>query len=79
MARFLVYILYGLAVCFLIAAVLEARGALDAFSKAKPSAAPTWFELLFPNPTLLFQIAVLAALGEALRLCLRMTGRQAAE
>ena len=69
MARFLVYILYGLALCFVIRALLEAQHALAAFSRAPAGSAevPNWFELLLPNPTLLFEIAVLAALAEALR------------
>ena len=80
MARVLIYFLYGLAACFFVRAVLQARAALERYFAAPPdTGGPTWFDLLLPNPTLLFEIAALAALAEVLRLCLRMNGTRSSE
>ncbi len=81
MTRLVPWLLYGLAVCFLFGMAFDVKHALDASYAASlrnasgPPSEGDLFKLLTPA---LFQVAVLVALAEVLRLCIRIGGDERA-
>lgn len=69
MTRFLVYVLNGLPVCFVLACLLALRDALDGWNGET-----SLFKLLRPASAWFVQAAVLAGLAEVLRACGRIGG-----
>jgi hypothetical protein len=73
MTRLLIVVLYGMAGCLLIGFVLDLKTVLDTWNGKKD-----FLEMLRPGFGSLAYAAVVAALGEQLRLSLRIAGPRAA-